>query len=416
VSRRIRLGVFASHPIQYQAPIWRRLARSPGVDLLVHYFSDLSVRGGIDPGFGVRVAWDQPLLDGYEHVFLARGANLDRPLTVTIPHLGAYLRARNFDALFVNGYEYAFELQLRRFGAPLIMRPELTASPPGAWPRRGPRALFGRWFYEGVSAFCVIGEQARRSLLASGVPPEKMFFSPYAVDSELFEASADSVDRESSRRLLGIPAGRFVLLFSGKLIPRKNPALVLDALEPGMIFVVLGDGPDRASLEQKAARLPGAEVRFAGFQNQSQLAPYFKAADALVLPSLQETWGLVVNEAMHFGLPVVVSDAVGCAADLVRETGLIFRSNDAVDLARALRMLAGDDRLRRRFGRNARRVIGGYSSDLAARGIVEALDYCCENGRACVDRVITGNSSWWGRRFRLPPANLEAFFHSLLGG
>jgi len=385
VSQRLRLAAFASHPIQYQAPIWRRLAKHPEVDLLVHYFSDMSVRGGVDPGFGVPVAWDQPLLEGYEHVFLSRRADLARPLTVTVSNFGAYLRRKHFDAVFINGYEYAFEVQIRRLssslGFALLMRPELSNIPKRSWIRRVPRNLYQQWFFAGVNAFGVIGEQARRSLRATGVPEEKMFFSPYAVDSDLFKPNVHQ--RESCRRRLGIPGDRFVLLFSGKLIPRKNPLLVLNALEQTparnrVTFVVLGDGPDRSLLEQEGKRVLGENFLLAGFKNQSQLAPYYQAADIFVLPSIEETWGLVVNEAMHFGLPVVASDQVGCAADLVRsrETGLIFRSNDADDLARALQELIENDRLRVECSQNASRAIREYTPDNASKGIVEALDYC----------------------------------------
>jgi glycosyltransferase involved in cell wall biosynthesis len=389
VTRRLRLAVFASHPIQYQAPVWRRLAKHADVDLLVHYFSDRSITGGGDPDFGVPVAWDQPLLEGYPHVFLSRNANIDRPLQVTVPRLATYLRETKFDAAFLNGYSYAFELQIRRLAPqldlPLILRPELSAIRAGGPLRRITRSLFRRWFYSGVRAFAVIGRQARRSLLDSGVPAQKMFFSPYAVDSDLFQRAGDSFDRPACRQFLGIPADRFVLLFSGKLIPRKNLSLVLRALEQAparerVTFIVLGDGPDRSVIEQEGRRLLGRNFLLAGFQNQGQLAPYFKAADAFVLPSVYETWGLVVNEAMHFGLPVIVSDRVGCAADLVedRETGLLFRSNDASDLRGALQKLMESDGLLRKFSANARRVIGEYTPDNSAKGILDALGYACK--------------------------------------
>jgi glycosyltransferase involved in cell wall biosynthesis len=307
------------------------------------------------------------------------------------------LRRQNFDAALVNGYDYGFELQLRRQAAsldlPLVMRPELSTIPHQSRLRRIAGSLFRRWFYAGVSAFGVVGEQARRSLISSGVRPEKMFFSPYAVDADLFQSSDQFLDREGCRRRIGVPAGNFMLLFSGKLIPRKNPSLVLKALEqlperPRVSFVVLGDGPDRGALVQGGTRVLGGNFLLAGFKNQSQLAPYFKAADALVLPSLYESWGLVVNEAMHFGLPVVISDAVSCAADLVanRDTGLLFRSNDAADLARALHLLIGNERLLRQFSQNARRVIRQYTPDTATKGVLDALDYAvtrngCASGR-----------------------------------
>jgi glycosyltransferase involved in cell wall biosynthesis len=215
------------------------------------------------------------------------------------------------------------------------------------------------------------------------------------VDSDLFESSDAALDRESCRRLLGISADRFVLLFSGKLIPRKNVLLVLKALEQTpergrVTFVVLGDGPERSRLEQEGKRLLGENFVLAGFKNQSQLAPYFKAADALALPSHYETWGLVVNEAMHFGLPVVVSDTAGCAADLVenRETGILFRSNDAADLVQALRRIIGNDSLRGKFSRNARRIIRAYTPDNAAKGI---LEYCSRLKRS--PRVYSSRSA-----------------------
>src|SRR3954453_49637 len=153
----MRLAVFASHPIQYQAPIWRRLAKN--VDLLVHYFSDTSLRGGIDTEFGVPVAWDQPLLEGYEHVFLDRAADLRRPLSVTVPGFIDYLRERRFHAAFINGYGYRFELQLRmrarKLGCPLILRSELSTAATHGRFRGAAGGLFRKWFYAGVSAFAV---------------------------------------------------------------------------------------------------------------------------------------------------------------------------------------------------------------------------------------------------------------------
>ncbi|HTM48855.1 MAG TPA: glycosyltransferase, partial [Bryobacteraceae bacterium] len=275
--RSLRLAVFASHPIQYQAPVWRRLAKDPRVDLLVHYFSDMSVRGAVDPDFGVPVAWDQPLLDGYRHVFLARDSNLGRPLGVKLRDLEAYLP--NFDAVFINGYSYGFELQIRRaaprLGVPLIMRPEVSAIPAGSPFRRFTRRLLQRWFFSGVDAFGVLGEQARRCLASAGVPPGKMFRSPYAVDSDVFQPNP--LGRKGARRMLGVSSDRFLLMFSGKLIPRKNPRLVLQALErmperSRISFLVVGDGPLRAQLEREGRRILGGNILFAGFQNQSRLS------------------------------------------------------------------------------------------------------------------------------------------------
>jgi glycosyltransferase involved in cell wall biosynthesis len=205
-----------------------------------------------------------------------------------------------------------------------------------------------------------------------------MFRSPYAVDSDVFQPNP--LGREGARRMLGVSRDRFLLMFSGKLIPGKNPRLVLQALErmperSRISFLVVGDGPLRAQLEREGRRILGGNILFAGFQNQSRLSTFYQAADAFVLPSEYETWGLVVNEAMRFGLPAVVSDRAGCAADLVQDghTGLLFRSGDAAGLAAALRRLVASPSFRAECGRNAAALIERYTPDQAANGILEAL-------------------------------------------
>ncbi len=126
----MRLAIFATHPIQYQAPLWRELARTPGLDVVVYYFSDQSVRGGMDPGFGIPVKWDVKLLDGYEHVFIKRDANLARPSSVKIPQPYSILGEGRFDWVLLQGYTHCFERQVaraaKRLGIKVIIRGEFS--------------------------------------------------------------------------------------------------------------------------------------------------------------------------------------------------------------------------------------------------------------------------------------------------
>jgi glycosyltransferase involved in cell wall biosynthesis len=381
-----RLGIFVTHPIQYFAPLWRALAGVPALSLRVHFFSDQSVRGGLDRDFNVPVAWDTPLLAGYDHRFLSRDADLSRTWSVSLPDAAGVLRDGRFDWVMIHGYTLRFEVQVARaaraLGIPVLLRGELSdarATPTG-WYRGVLKDLYLKWFYRHVERFCYIGENARRHLLRLGVGEDRMFFSPYSVDSDTFDRQREGLDRDRCRRELGIGPAQTVVLFSGKFIPRKAPLLLLEvvsglAARERVTLLMLGDGELRPAVEAKARRLLGDRAILPGFVNQTKLGAYFRAADVLVLPSTFETWGLVVNEAMHFRLPVIVSSTVGCRPDLVHEgkTGLVFPAGSADGLAECLCGILDAPERAREMGAAAGELIRGYSLEASAAGIREAL-------------------------------------------
>ena len=387
VATPLRLGIFVTHPIQYFAPLWRALAATPGLDLLVHFFSDHSVRGGVDPGFGVQVAWDVPILEGYRHAFIPQPASGAAPRSAALPDARRYVDRRRFDVVMIHGYTHRFERQVvraaRANGVRTVMRGEFSDVPR----RRAPnilkvlaRDLYLRWFYGHIDTFCYIGEEARRHLSRRGIPPARLFFAPYSVDTALFEAQRTGIARAAARDALGIGADQCALLFSGKLIPRKAPLLLTEALgllpaTDRIALLIVGDGELRQRVEATARALLGDRLHMPGFVNQSQLGRYYAAADALVLPSDYETWGLVVNEAMQFGLPAVVSSKVGCHRDLVLEdqTGMVFEQGNAAALARCLERLCQQPGLTARLGERARAHVASYSTEASAAGIRRAL-------------------------------------------
>ncbi len=383
----VRLAIFVTHPIQYYAPMWRGLARTPGLEPVVHFFSDVSVRGGRDVGFGVDVQWDVPLLEGYAHRFLARDGNPSRAWSMRMSRARRVLAEGRFDAVMVHGYTRPFERQVvvtgRRLGMRVVQRGEFTdAVPPGGRGRLKSllRDVYLRWFYSHVSTFCYIGNEARAHLRRFGIPDDRMFFSPYSVDTELFEAQRGRFDRVEERRRLGIPDGDVAVLFSGKLIPRKAPLLLLEAVArienlERVWLILLGDGELRDEVERRGREVLGDRLILPGFVNQSQLGRYFVASDVFSLPSRFETWGLVVNEAMQFALPVVVGSRVLSHPDLVLPgiTGLVHEDGDAAGLAAHLARLVADPGLRARMGRAAREHVAGYDTAASTRGIVRAL-------------------------------------------
>lgn len=382
-----RLGIFATHPIQYFAPMWRALAATPGLELKVHFFSDHSVRGDVDPDFGVKVAWDVPILEGYDHCFLTRDADLARPRSVAMPDpRGVFDRGR-FDAILVHGYMHRFEVQAvreaRRRGIRTLLRGEHTDMQQVR--RRGRlkgllRHAYLRWFYRRIDAFCYIGSETRNHFLKYGIPADRLFFSPYSVDTDLLERQRAAFDRSAARRELGILESAVVFLFSGKLIPRKGLLVLAEAvrhLERGadVYLILMGSGDLKERLEKDIGPVLGPRLLMPGFVNQTAIGRYFAASDVFVLPSHRDTWGLVVNEAMLFGLPCIVSTMVGCRHDLIREgeTGYVFPDGDAKALAAAMMRFVEDRPSIRRMGEAARALSAGYNVEASARGICQAV-------------------------------------------
>jgi glycosyltransferase involved in cell wall biosynthesis len=203
--------------------------------------------------------------------------------------------------------------------------------------------------------------------------------SPHFVDNEHFARGAAAANVASLRREWNVREDAMVVGFVGKLVPKKRPLDLLAAVSScgrsDVHVVFVGDGELREACRRTAERL-GVAATFAGFRNQSALPAAYAAMDALVLPSdVRETWGLVVNEAMACGTPALVSNACGCAPDLIREghTGYTFQLGDVAVLGRAISRLASSADLRRQMSAGARAHIAGYTADAAARGVLQAV-------------------------------------------
>jgi glycosyltransferase involved in cell wall biosynthesis len=387
----VRLAAVVSHPIQYQAPLFRALARRRDVDLEVLFLSDHGVALTADPGFGREVRFDVPLVEGFTHRFvpnLSPRPSVAHPLGLVNPGLVRLLSRRRCDVAWIHGYAHASDwiafAAAATAGVPFLVRGESTLAAASSSPLRRAvkRALLAPLARSAAGMLCV-GAENRRFWQAYGVGPERLFDAPYGVENDWF-ASRAAEARVSGfsaghRRLVGAGPDDVVLLFVGKLVDRKAPLDLVRAVA-GLgaegrrcVAVFVGDGERRPDVEAGLARA-GVRGAVVGFANQSELPAWYAAADLLVLPSLRETWGLVVNEAMACGLPVVVSDAVGCGADLVegQRTGGRFRAGDAGSLAAAIRPLVGDAAARREAAEHAIKRVAAYDVSVAAEGIASA--------------------------------------------
>ena len=384
------LAVIETHPIQYHAPVYRAVQSEFGISVTAIYGSDFSVVGYRDHEFGETFAWDTDLLAGYQPVFLSRVSEggpraVD---TVSARGLDQTLRRLAPRATMVCGYSPRFHqiamIQAWRTRRPVLFRAETTD-------HARPRGRFKTWLrdralgsiYARCDRLLYVGQRSYQHYKRLACPEEKLIFSPYCVDTTPFvaEEAGRASMRATTRERMGIATDRTVLLFSGKLSSRKGADLLLRAIKQmpterrnATVVLFLGSGDLRRALAEDAGRPPRVSVVFAGFQNQSQLSAYYHAADLLVLPSRHsETWGLVVNEALHHGLPCVVSADVGCSPDLIAAggTGETFDTGSEVGLAAALRR--ADALIDRADVRDrCRAVVDRYSVQQAAAGIAQA--------------------------------------------
>lgn len=376
----IRLLHVAHHPVQYFAPLYRELACRAQVDLTVVFASDIGARDYVDPGFCQQVRWDVPVTFGYRHRFLP-GSRARRGLAAA----GAVLVGR-WDAVWIHGYSspgawlVVAACLLRR--VPAFIRDEATLLDPRPRGRRLVKALALPVLFRLVRGLC-IGRENRRFFERYGLAGNRLFLARYSVDNVFFrrEAAALAPGRAALRRSFGLRPDLPVVLFSGKLVPKKDPLLLVRAFadvrrRSACSLLLAGDGPLRPAIEELVQREAIPDVRIAGFLNQSELPRAYAAADVAVLPSAErETWGLAVNEAMNFGLPVVVSDRVGCAADLIfdGENGLVVPNGSVPGLAAALETLVTDLPRCRRMGERAREIVAAYDVCDTADDIVAAV-------------------------------------------
>lgn len=393
----VRLAYLVSHPIQYQAPLLRRIAQEPGIDLTVLFGSDFSVRGYQDQGFGVQVTWDTPLLDGYRSLFLPRLRDAGTVSALSPISRGILRRLQNpdgspaFDALWVHGYASANALHgilaANALGIPVLLRAEswLADRARSPW-KLAAKQLFLSALRPAIAATLPIGSFNRAYWLHYFGPGMPQFLMPYAVDNAFFaeRTRAAASQRDQLRAELQLAPGRPVILFASKLQERKHADHLLEAYRRLCLdtpkdrqpyLLIVGDGEQRSSLESFTREHALEGVRFPGFRNQSELPRFFDLADVFVLPSRHEPWGLIVNEAMSAGCAVIVSDDVGSHADLVTSgvEGFVYPFGDIAALTESLSLVLRTPETARQMGDAARRRVASWDFEADVRGLRSAL-------------------------------------------
>jgi glycosyltransferase involved in cell wall biosynthesis len=377
----MRLAIVTSHPVQYQAPLFRQLMHHAEVH--VFYAHRANMKDQASAGFGVGFEWDVDLLSGYPQTFLqnvSRKPGLSDFHGCDTPSIAMELARLKPHAVLLMGWRLKSDWQAiwaaRRLGMAVMVRGDSHLDTPRGLVKRASKALIYPIALRVFDAALYVGEQSRRYWAQYGYPAHRMFFSPHCVDNDWFAARATDNARHVLRAAHGISPNAKVALFAGKLVPFKRPldlvsaASILRRKGQQLAVLVAGAGPLEAQMAEMAAS-SGVPLVQLGFCNQSTMPAAFAAADVLVLPSSgNETWGLVANEALACGKPVIVSDACGCAADLAADgtAGAVFRCGNIEELAGAIRQLIDHPPSCEAISAKVRR----YSLEAAAYGILEA--------------------------------------------
>jgi len=361
---------------------------------MVYFCWDFGVKESTyDSGFGRKIKWDIPLLDGYRFKFLknfSSNPGSGKWYGEINPGIISEVWRGEYDAILIHGWNcltkwLAFLVSFLS-KTPVFLRgdnPSNQESLKSSFKIKIKKLILGNLF-KNISIFLYVGEENKKFFKYYGVSENKLIFCPHAIDNERFLKEAEKIkpNKNEFKKEIGLNKDQTVILFTGKLIEKKHPFDLLKAYQRAannsskVALVFVGDGALRPELEKYAKEHNLKNVHFVGFKNQTELPKYYTLADIFILPSgLGETWGLVVNEAMCFGLPIIVSDLVGCGPDLVKygENGYIFPVRDIKKLTEYLLDLIQNPQKRKKFGKKSFEIIQNYSYEKGIEGILKAF-------------------------------------------
>lgn len=371
-----RLVIITEIIAPYRIPVFNTLSARGDLDLHVLFLAetDEKLRQWTVPKNEIRFSYSVlPSLRlrlGNLSLLLNRGLN--RALRQVRP-----------DVVVCGGYNYPSSWQgvfwARRRGIPFLLWTESTAAD-----HRGGNPVveaLKRKFLQLCSGFVVAGAASKSYLQQLGFPESLIFKAPDAVDNALFAKGAQNArtNRVAVRRRIDLPERYFLNV--GRLIQAKGVLDLLDAYAKldesirasvGLVFV--GDGTAIEELTKRASLIRPGTVKFSGFVQKEQLPEFYALADALVVPTHSDPWGLVVNEAMACSLPVIASNVAGCVSDLIEDgwNGIVVPVSDVERLCSSMEFLAKHEDQRARMGERSLQRVLEYSPEACAGGIAKA--------------------------------------------
>ncbi len=379
MSRKYKVGfLYYSAGLQVSG-MFRRLAQLPAIDLTVCYISEVGISELFDPETGFSLGSDLALFEGYRSEFLSRQS--------IRKYLGGINR-RKFDIFVVAGYTrlicWLTFLKAIVSGVPIFLRADTTLLYQNQLPlwQKIAKRLLSWVLFRMFKGFLATGKLSKNCFQYYGVPEEKIFIVPYEADNEYFQASCSiyKSSRKALREEFGISPDKLVILGIVKFIERERPMDLIMAYErlknrDRASLILVGDGRQRKRIEEYIRQNKLKGIYLFGYRKYSELPKFYAVSDIFVHPAIVEPWGLSVNEAMACGLPVVTTDMVGSAYDLIQEgkNGFIYPAGDIASLTLILEKFIEEPSLCEQFGYESVKIISSWGYDRCINGIITAI-------------------------------------------
>lgn len=381
-----------SHPIQYHSPLYDKLEQNELVDFKMYYCSDygLSQDGKrYHPEFGELPNWDTDLVNGHTYEILKNHAFKKGIFNgfFGLMNFGIYSRLKNDrpDVLVINGWNYfvmiwavfcckLLKIKVYARGDNSIDGDELLPK----WKLKIKHFFYGNFFFPLYTKIGYVGEKNKQFFESYSINENQLLHLPHAIDNKRFREyfNQNKVNEMIIRDTLEIPL-KFNIIFIGRLHPEKRILDLIHAVGESSIdmhLTIVGDGKIKNEIKEAITAYNQDRFKIVGFKNQEELLSYYITGDLLVLPSQLETWGLVVNEAMNFNLPIILSDKVGCAQDLcLQENGLVYKVGDVNNLRSHIDFLAKNPNIAKAMGVKSGEIIKQYSYTVIIKNLIQSL-------------------------------------------
>jgi len=364
----MKLAIISTHPIQYYAPVFKLLHERGQVELKVFYTWGEDSQKSHDPGFNKTVKWDISLLDGYPYEWVKNTSTIPGSHNfkgIVNPELPKQIEAYKPDAILIYGWAYNGHLKAIRYfknKVPVFFRGDSTLLNEQKGIKCFLKSIFLKWVYSHIHHAFYVGTNNKAYFKRYGLKENQLSYAPHAIDNARFQTDHLQQAKEL-RASLNITDDDILILYAGKFEHVKNIKTLVSAFanitQPNVYLLLVGNGVDEPDLVSYAKTNGIKRLHFLNFVNQSYIPAVYQAADIYCLPSISESWGLAVNEAMACNKAVLVSNKVGCAIDLVfpEENGDIFEAANVDDLTKKLTQLINK-------GKNGLLQMGEYSQQI----------------------------------------------------
>lgn len=377
------IAILSSHPIQYKAPLFKAISNNSNISLIVYFQNKIGINTSIyDKDLKKDIKWDIPLLEGYDYEFLNNKFSIFKKL----------LQSRH-DCILISSYSklsswLAF-LAAYLSGTKIIFRGEADPLQKKSAFKSVFKKITITPFLKNIDAILYSFELNKQYYKNFGVPEEKLFFFPCAVDTERFQNTLSDFKKERNklRQGFGIKENDFVIGFTGKLIKRKRPFDLLKSfrninkkdlsIEGNIHLLYVGSGKLENNLKSFVEEKNIKNVHFAGFKNQSELPYYYNIMDLFVLPSKKDPSPKVLNEAMSFSLPIITTNKVGTAPDMIvgEGVGVAVEVGNIDQIKDNILKIINNDDLRSDFKNNALKATDKWSFEEDVNGLIEAINF-----------------------------------------